>query len=334
MGKRSGTTTIDAVARQAEVSRATVSRVMNGRFVGDPAVAERVRAVAARLDYQPSPLARSLALGRTHTVAFVVPDIGNPAFQAVLASLTRAAAADGYRVLVADTAEDATVEREIVTDIRRRSDSIVLCAPRMAESELRALASELAPLVVINRPSPDDVTPSLAIDYRTGIRQLAQHLYDLGHREIVYVAGPGASASNARRLEGLEAFAADAPDAVVHRVMAGVSIDSGTEVVDEVLATGATAALAFNDLVAIGLLTALTDRGIDVPGRFSVSGFDDIPFARFVSPALTTAAVEHDRLGSVAWTRLHAMIEGERTEHEELFAPHLAVRASTAAPPA
>src|SRR5262245_8806684 len=128
-GKRSST--IAEVARRAEVSPATVSRVMNGRFVGDAEVAERVRRVAAELRYSPSPVARSLALGRTHTIAFVVPDLSNPTFLALLSSLSKAAAADGYRVLIADSTEDPEEEAVLAAQTRRSCDGLVLCEPRL-----------------------------------------------------------------------------------------------------------------------------------------------------------------------------------------------------------
>src|SRR5690606_3772692 len=130
-------------------SPATVSRVMNGRFGGEPEVAERVRDAARELEYAPSPLARSLALGRTHAIAFVVPDLANPAFQSVLAGLSKTAAFDGYRVLVADSGETPSEEGPLSLEIRRRTDAIVLCAPRMPEDELVALAEQLHPLVLI-----------------------------------------------------------------------------------------------------------------------------------------------------------------------------------------
>src|SRR5690606_24953281 len=199
MAVRQRRTTIAEVATHAGVSPATVSRVMNGRFVGDDAVAARVRASALALDYSPSPLARSLALGTTRTVAFVVPDLANPAFQAVLSSLSKSAARSGYRVLVADSVETPSDELAIATEIRRRCDAIVLCAPRMPDAELVQAIEHLAPIVLINRPGTGHGAAMLSIDYRSGVHHLAEHLYSLGHRRMVYVAGPPTSASDGYR---------------------------------------------------------------------------------------------------------------------------------------
>jgi len=332
MAARQRRSTIAEVAAHAGVSPATVSRVMNGRFVGDAAVAERVRASAATLDYSPSPLARGLALGTTRTVAFVVPDLANPAFQAVLSSLSKSAARSGYRVLVADSVETPSDELTIATEIRRRCDAIVLCAPRMPDAQLAEAIENLAPIVLINRPGTGHGAARLSIDYHAGVHQLAEHLYELGHRRLVYVAGPTTSASDGYRRRGLKAFLARHEDVSLEILPGGVSVDEGRAVSEAVRDCGATAALAFNDLVAIGLIHGLGELGVSVPGDVSVTGFDDIPYARYNSPALTTASVPHEELGVQAWDRMSTLVEGGDAGHSVLFQPRLEVRASTAAP--
>jgi len=305
---------------------------MNGRFLGEESVAERVRQAAADLDYQPNHLARSLALGKTRAIAFVVPDLANPAFQAVLSSLSKTAAKDGYRVLVADSAESPSDEPLLAAEVRRRCDALILCAPRMGEAELRQLAVTVRPLVLINRMGADVAAPALSIDYETGARKLAEHLCDLGHRHLVYLAGPQGSVSNGYRLRGLDAFAAAAPEVRIDRLPGGVSSDDGIAAAQAVIDSGATAVIAFNDLVAIGLLHALEGRGVQVPQDVSVTGFDDIPFARFSQPALTTVSVPHEELGVQAWHRMHALIQGEAPDVDVVYQPQLEVRESTAAP--
>ncbi|MEL5991960.1 LacI family DNA-binding transcriptional regulator [Microbacterium phosphatis] len=334
MASQRRSATIADVARRAGVSPATVSRVMNDRFAGEPEVEQRVRAAAAELAYQPSLLARSLALGQTHAIAFVVPDLANPAFQSVLAGLSKTAAHDGYRVLVADSGESPSDEPLLAAEIRRRTDAIVLCAPRMADEELAALSAQLQPLVLINRSLPVDATatPALSIDYRSGISALAAHLHGLGHRHLAYVYGPERSASNAHRERGLQDFARDHPDVRIDRIAAGAGSEDGRAAAPQVAASGATAALAFNDLVAVGLIGGLREMGLSVPGDISVTGFDDIPLAQYLDPALTTASVSHAELGVVAWNRMHALIRGEEPGNDVVFQPRLEARASAAAP--
>lgn len=326
MGKRNGETTIADVASTAGVSPATVSRVMNDRFVGDPAVALHVRTVARELNYRPSPLARSLALGMTKTIAFVVPDLANPTFHAVLSALSKAAARDGYRVLIADSVEHSEDEEQIALDIRRRCDSIVLCAPRMPEERLALLEDELAPMVLINRSGPQLTAPSVSVDYASGIVALAQHAYDRGHRHLVYLEGPTVSMSNTRRLEGLEGFLAEHPDATLSRIAGGVSAADGEAASAAVATSGASVALAFNDLVAIGLMQGLAAAGVRVPDDISVIGFDDIPFARYMN--LTTATAPHDRLGTEAWARLQALSLKADPGENVLLEPELRIRSS------
>ncbi len=323
--------TIAQVAEHAGVSPATVSRVMNGRFLGEPAIADRVRASAAELDYTPNYAARSLALGETKAIAFVVPDLANPAFQAVLSSLSKTAAKDGYRALVADSAESPSDEPLLAAEIRRRCDALVLCAPRMPEAQLIALADTVRPLVLINRTSAGITAPALSIDYQAGIQTLAQHLYSLGHRDIVFLEGPETSVSNGYRVRGLVDFE-NATGMRVRRIPVGVSSEDGLAAAPLVRASGATAALAYNDLVAIGLMGGLAELGVRVPEDISVTGFDDIPFARYASPPLTTASVPHEELGVQAWYRMRSLIRGESTGHDVMFQPRLVIRSSTSGP--
>lgn len=326
--ERRGVTIVD-VARHAGVSQATVSRVLNGKRTVDPAIAARVERAAAQLSYRPSATAQSLVRGRTSTVAMVVPDLENPLFQGILRGVSRSAARDGYRVLVADTAEDAEEERFAALEARRRCDALVLCAPRMPDEEFVQVLAAAQPVVVINRTVRGADAAGVGVDYASGIRELAAHLLELGHTRVVYLAGPQASMSNGQRLDGLRDFCAVHPEFELSRLQVGSTLDDGYRAADSVLASGATAALAFNDMVALGLLSRLRELGVDVPGRLAVAGFDDVPTARFATPSLTTMSVPRQELGGQAWQRLKALIDGEPAEHALLFRPRLVVRDST-----
>lgn len=331
-GQRLSRATNADVARVAAVSPATVSRVMNGHFGGKPEVAQRVREAAADLGYTPNLLARSLVLGRTNAVALLVPDLANPAFQQILAGLSRAAAVDGHRVLVADSAESLADEPPLALETRRRCDALVLCAPRMPDEELESIIGMVAPVVLINRSLVGHPVSSVAVDYATGAQVLAHHLYDLGHRRMAFLEGSETSASNLRRLQGLAEFEAGADGVELQRLAGGVTLDAGREAAARIASAGVTAVLAFNDLVAIGLIQGLSELGFTVPEDVSVTGFDDIPFARYNAPPLTTAAVPYESLGMQAWTRLRAAILGDAPEVDFMVNPDLVVRASTSAP--
>ena len=257
---------------------------------------------------QASPLARSLVLGTTSTVAVVVPDLENPTFHGVLRGLSRAAARDGYHVLIADSAESVAEERVLAVETRRRRDGIVLCAPRMPENDLRPLLSQLMPVVLVNRDAGSTSTPVVAADYRGGLGGVARSAARRRSQGDGVPRRAPHSASNAQRLAAVRDFVHDHPDAAVQILSCGVNFADGYDAAERVLASSATGVLAFNDLVAMGLLSALSERGVSVPGQVSVVGFDDIPFARYMTPPLTTASVPLAELGEQAWQRMSDLL--------------------------
>ncbi|MEO3924760.1 LacI family DNA-binding transcriptional regulator [Micromonosporaceae bacterium B7E4] len=326
--------TIGRVAEAAGVSRATVSRVMNGSPTVAADLAARVRAAAEALNYEPSLVARSLALGRTSTVSLIVPDLSNPMFQDVLRGLSHAAATRGHRLLVAESNENVAEEAILAVEARRRSDGLVLASPRVPEAELRALSDRLAPLVLVNRDLPGSNVPSLSVDYAAGIAAIVAHLRSLGHRRIVYLSGPAASTSNRERQAALRATCAAEPVCALTELPCGATFDDGHAAARAVLRSGATAVVAFNDMVAFGALSGLHELGIGVPRDLSVTGFDDIPFARYTTPPLTTASIPRNELGRQAWDRLWALLGGGPAGHDVHFQPRLLVRDSTGPVPA
>ncbi|HEY3562400.1 MAG TPA: DUF6807 family protein [Kribbella sp.] len=322
------TITIADVARAAEVSRATVSRVMNGRLGVAPEIVARVRAAAERLNYRPSDLARSLSLGRTNMVALVVPDLGNPLFQQILRGITNASAAAGYKVLVAETDEDPAAEAAIAIEARRRCDALIMVSPRIDEERLVELLPEVQPVILVNRQGPAEV-PSVVVDYGRAVRIVVDHLVGLGHRRLAFLSGPAASASNRLRLEALEIAEREIPGLELVRLECGRSIEDGYAAVERVLEARVTAVVAFNDLVAFGLLARLNEVGVAVPADLSVTGMDDIGLARFAVPSLTTVRVPQKDLGELAWQRLLASITAPAAESADVPELRLAVRAST-----
>ena len=326
--------TIGDVATRAGVSRATVSRVMNGLASVDHAIAERVRATAVELDYRPNQVARSLALGRTQTIGYVVPDLTNPSFHGGLRGLSRAAAEQGYRVLVADSAEHAAGEPTLALETRRRCDAVVLVAPRMSEEDLARLLPDLQPAVLLNRRLRGGAA---AVRCRLGVRDPRSGAPPDRARPPPdrLPAGAGGQPIQRRSGEG----AGRSADVEVVKIACGAMFADGHAAAGRVLDAGVTAVVAFNDVAALGLLGALHELGTDVPGELSVVGFDDIPFAAYTWPPLTTAWVPQEQMGRLAWERLSAMLAGEpaaspvETECAAgLLRPRLVVRGSTGRP--
>jgi LacI family transcriptional regulator, galactose operon repressor len=331
-GKRVGVT-ISQVAEAAGVSRATVSRVMNGHATVAPELAARVRATALALGYEPNPHARSLALGRTTTVALVVPDLSNPMFQAVFRGLSQAAAGCGHRVIVAESNEDAEDEALLAVEVARRCDGLVLASSRLPDDQLAAIAPSLGPLVLVNRELPQLGVPSLTVDYGAGARDVATHLLSLGHTRLAYLAGPSASVAHQARSHSLQALLGGRGDVELLELPCGPTFVDGHACAQAVISSGATGVIAFNDLVAFGVVSGLIELGVPVPDRISVAGFDDIPFARYTAPPLTTASVPQHELGSHAWERLWALLRGLPPQHNIVFRPRLEIRRSTGPAP-
>lgn len=335
MGRERAGPTIADVARAAGVSRATVSRVLNGNPRVDRDLAVRVRAAADRLGFRPNPLAQGLARGATGTVGVVVPDLTNPFFPQVLKGLTRAADLAGYRVLVADTAEDPDAEIRIVDELVRRVDGLVLCSPRMNGERLAAVAAGRVPAVTVNRPpGPGVELASVCFDATAAIGAVVEHLAGLGHERVCYLSGPPTSWSDGERRRVLTGGPLR-----VRMVAAGSTSADGSAAVAEALRAGGargrpTALIAFNDQVAIGALAALRARGVPVPGGMSVTGFDDVPTAAFLDPPLTTVHHPAVELGETAWSLLMDGMTGRGGPRSVPIRPELVVRGSTAAPSA
>lgn len=261
------------------------------------ATRERVLAVAAELHYEPNRAARGLITGRTGNVGVIVPDLGNPYFHAVLQGAQARARRADYAVFVADGQESATEEWALINAMRKQVDGLVLCSSRLPTRKLELLDNRPT-VVLLNRRVPDRA--SVVVDSADGMKQAVRHLAELGHRRCVFVSGPRRSWSNQQRRLGLRAAAA--AHGVEYEIVGPVApqFQSGVERAQEVLDTGASAVLAYNDLVAVGILSRLAELGVRVPEQLSVVGFDDIPLAAMVMPPLTTVSIPTVQAGQAA----------------------------------
>jgi LacI family transcriptional regulator len=318
--------TIADVARRAGVSRATVSRVLNGRENVDPVLAERVRRASRSLRYQPSATAQGLARGATRTVGVVVPDLANPFFPDVVKALTIAAAKDDFSVVVADSDEDPEAEMRLILDLSRRVDGLVLCSPRGRDTDLRRVVRGGLPTVCTNRSIDPPLTASVVIDSGHGMHAVLEHLSGLGHRRLAYLTGPPSSSSNAERLRAVKQ-GWPSPRPVI--VPAGSKSQDGYQAVIAALDAGVTAIVCFNDLVALGALARLRTLGVAVPDDVSVVGFDDIAPAAFIQPALTTVRLPKAELGRRSWEILRDQLDRPAATPAIRLEPGLVIREST-----
>jgi DNA-binding LacI/PurR family transcriptional regulator len=298
--------TLRDVARLAGVSPSTVSRALSTPAVVNAATRARVQAAAERLGYEPNRAARGLITGRTGNIGLVVPDLANPFFPSVVKGVQARARQSDVAVFLADTDEDAVEEVVLVRALAKQVDGLILCSPRASEEDLVAVAQETN-VVLVNRLV--EGVPAVTFDNEGGMRQAVAHLVALGHRRIAWVGGPKTSWSSAHRLLGLHAAAADHGVELLEVGHFAPTYDGGMAAADQAVATGATAVVTYNDLVAIGLLARLHARGISVPDDLSVVGIDDIAMSRMTRPALTTVRLPKQKAGQIAVELLLAVLD-------------------------
>jgi len=332
--------TIHDVAARAGVAASTVSRALNNPGRVNAATRERVQRIAAELNYVPSSQARALSSGRTRTVALLVPDITNPFYFDLIRGTQHQLKAAGYSQVLLDTEESANQESESLERLRKTCDGVILTASRLSDEQIVA-ASRVHPLVTVNRNVHG--VPSVLLDVPSAINQAIDHLLSLGHRRICYVSGPPNSFSNRWRWRAInEAIRS-------RRRPGGMEVEavrigpfapqttSGAGAADAMINTGATAAIAYNDLLAIGMLHRFAARGLSVPDDVSIVGCDDIFGADFCNPPLTTMTAPIEQAGRAATTMLLGLLNpltpGQVSprggERRVLLPTHLTIRAST-----
>ncbi|MGI5126065.1 LacI family DNA-binding transcriptional regulator [Pseudonocardia sp. CA-107938] len=328
------------VAARAGVSFQTASKVLNGNTAAaSAATAERVLRVAAELGYVPNALARGLVRRSSVTIGVLVDDLADAALVRFVDGAQAALAAQGHAVLLTAVTPGEPAADALRKLLEHRVDGVLVVAPGIERDEgvARVLRPGL-PLVGLNRmPGADAVL--LGSDHRETGRLAAEHLLELGHREIATVVGPRGRHVVRRRLEGFgTALAAAGVALPEHRI-----VESGWSAATAYAAAAAlldragepiTAVFAQNDEMASGVLRLLADRGVRVPEEVSVVGCDDLPASRFLVPALTTIAVPFTETGERAAAVLLDLIAGKPAPRRELLPVRLVVRASTGPPPA
>jgi len=340
--------TLDDVAREAGVSLATASRVLNGstRTVGE-ALSARVADAAARLDYSPNAQAQAMARGRSDVVGLVVHDIADPYFSTIAAGLmTRAAAAD---VIVTLAVTDGSRAREVaqVAALRRqRVRAVVLVGSRWHDPEsVLALRTELDAFRAsggrVSAVTQDVLdVDTVLLGNEAGAASLARALLERGYREFVVLGGPPDLVTAAERTSGfVRTLAAAGIAAAGRRVVASAfTRDGAHDAVTRLLAAGERpggprppCVFAANDVMAVGAMAALRDAGLRVPQDVAVAGFDDIPTLRDITPALTTVRLPLGDIGGAAFDLLDDPEPARRrVEHVE---GEVLLRASTPALP-
>ncbi|MEU6371632.1 LacI family DNA-binding transcriptional regulator [Streptomyces sp. NPDC046909] len=327
--------TIREVAKAAGVSPSTVSRALDPDGRASAVTRERVQAAADRLGYQPNRAARGLITGRTGHLGVIVPDLLNPFFADICKGAQARARGLGHAVFVSDSERDEGLELDAIRTMAPEVDGIVLCAPHLSSEELGSLDRlTQKPIVLLHRQEPG--FPSVTADMVEGMTDALTHLHALGHRRIAYVGGPRSTWTAQERAAGIEAMAGSGKVEIIHTGSVAPHFDGGiTGAADVVLASGATAVVAFNDIVAFGLISRFTARGVRVPEEMSVVGCDDIALAGMAAPPLTTVGVPKAQAARAAVDLLFRILgtpaEEDAQPLQRVLPTHLVVRGSTAA---
>lgn len=326
------------VARLANVSESTVSRVINRSIPVEPGTRQRVEAAIQQLEYKPNLLAKGLRIKRSHLIGLVVPEIVHHTFASVIQYLEESAVSRGYNLIVGNHKDDPSLEESFIDMLARRNvDGIIFCRVSDESRVMRIIHRTRVPVVVIDRAAERESFASVVLDnYKAG--QLAGgHLASLGHRRIACITGPLKIALSRERLAGfrdaLTPAGATVPEGAVFE--GDFKFESGLNGMRVILSRcpDITAIWAQNDLMAVGALKHLQSRGLNVPRDMSLVGMDNIALTWMITPALTTVTQPFEQICEKAVELLLALNEGEGTSPQRIMVePDLIVRDSTIGP--
>jgi len=325
---------IKDIARLARVSHPTVSRALQNSPLVNPKTAAKIRKIADETGYRASAVARGLVTRRTRTIGLVVTTVDDPFAGEVTCGIEQAANDHGYAVFLASSNADPERERKVVQAVaERRVDGIIVTSSRVGALYLPLLEQLKVPIMLVNDQHPGDFVHSVMIQNVEGARAAVDHLIGLGHRRIAYVGDRLGYQSNAERLAGYkEALRQGGIEFKAGLVKEGDGRpEAAIEAADELLRLAAppTAICCYNDMTALGTMLAIRDRGLRVPQDLSVTGFDDLFFAAYLDPPLTTVRQPMRRMGQMAMEGLLKLMSGEESLAQSRVAAELIVRSST-----
>ncbi len=328
---------LEQVARRANVSTATVSRVLNNASVVKASTRARVMKAITELRYHPNLHARNLAGGKSRTIGVIVSNMENPFFFDIYKAVESQAHSLGYEVLVANT--DYSSE-QLVNSIRlmigRRVEGLAAIVSEMAPELIDELGDSRIPVVFYDVGTPRRNITNIRVNYRRGIEKVVDYLHALGHRKLGFVGHHAMLGPINERVKTVLDAVARIPELEVRTAADSDTLEGGRAAAKALLDTGfqPTALICVNDMMAVGALRELRERGLRVPQDVSVTGFDNVKLSEFAYPALTTVHIPRDRIGHIICERL---IESENKPNavnpEIVLDPEFMVRESTGPAP-
>lgn len=331
--------TLTDVARQAGVSIATVSYVMNGRDGVGEATREQVLAVAEKLGFRPNRLASALRTGESRVVGLVLADIKNPFYPEIAGGVIATAGGAGYEVFLSHAQLGGEASGDEVRALcDHQCAALIFTSLNLGDGPMILdVVPRGVPIVQVVRRVPGLAADYVGIDDRAGAREAAQHLVDLGHDDIALLTGPSTSSASQDRIAGFgdvlgAAGLTPSPERVIECTL---TLDAGYRATLELLDAGSApeAILCGNDLIALGAIDALADRGLSVPADVSVVGYDDIWFSSSRLVQLTTVRQPREEMGHEAVAlALERLAHGPGEPREVILPYEFIPRRTTAAP--
>jgi LacI family transcriptional regulator len=335
MASESAGATIREVAREADVSVATVSRVFTGKGPVRKETQRRIRRAAERLRYVPHGAARSLITRQTRTLGVLLPDLFGEFFSEIIRGVDTTARRSGYHLLVSGSHSDRAETEAMLRAMRGRVDGLIVLSSDLDAKTIESHLPHRLPVVLLGSRRNGGGVHTIDMDNFGGAQAMTRHLLGLGHRRIAFVTGPRTNRDAAERLRGFREAMRSAGGICEGPEVAGdFREEGGYRAAGRLLRARPkpTAVFAANDSMAIGLMSAFRERGLRIPEDIALAGFDDIPIARFTTPPLSTVRVPIAELGLIAARRLLQVLDGKDPEAvHETFAARLVVRRSCGA---
>jgi LacI family transcriptional regulator len=330
--------TLRDVARAADVHPGTASRALNPATRSQVKVetAERVLQAAAELGYRVNPIARSLRTSRSHIVGVLLPDLTNPFYPPVVRGIGDELSAGSYVALVANTDNDPAKERRVLESLRERQvDGLIVMTAKRKHPLLVEVAEAGTPMVLVSRDVDGLNVSGVMLDDQEAMHQAVRALRDLGHRHLAHVSGPRTVSTAVRRRQGFVRATTRVQELSTALVeSAQFSIEAGHAACLQLLDKHAevTGIVAANDLIALGCISALAERGRSCPADVSVIGVNDSPFLDHTSPPLSTVSEPKYEMGRSAAQLLLSQLQargGRPAAEVRQLQPELRLRGST-----
>lgn len=328
--------TIRDVAKAAGVSIATVSRVLNDAARVTDETRDRVRSVVDRMGYAPHGGARSLITRRTRTLGVLLPELYGEFFSEFIRGIDETAKKHGFLTLITSARREAHEISAAVSNMRGRVDGFLAVSPSVAARATLAEVADRYPTVLVGAGSDVGAFAALSVNNFQGAATMMKHLLSLGHRRIVFLRGPTGQVDGGERLHAVREVANWYDDCELRELQGEFRMDTAYDAVSALLQGGdrPDAIFAANDTMAIGAIAAVRDADLRVPDDIAVTGFDDTPVTRFLSPPLTTVRMPIFALGERAAMRLIETMRSGGTAvpaHHEVLPAQLVIRSSCGA---